>query len=358
VDEEDLVAEQNNRATSIKWQMTIGSLIPESDIVQFVVEQDLNQPDMAVVVLRNDSQQYTPKCNHGDAFVVKVDDSGPPLFKGEVVGLEPQYKAGGESRLTVRAVSELHRCLRGKKSRTFQDKNDKQIIEEVLGLSADWEGPLITHKHVYQHNQSDLEFARLRAARLGCFLWMEDGKLRVKRPELGKDSGISFAIFNNPNDGDRMKTFMPRTSSVPIVKSVEVRGYNPETKKPIVRRVKVEGSPMGDQSSADASSAVAADETFVVDQPIWSEEEAKALAEARLQEHGLGYITAEAEVMGASRYKPGIVIGVTVNRDKKDKFNGKYFVMGATHRYVHGTPGSPDGGYTTILRLARNAEVK
>ena len=47
----------------------------------------------------------------------------------------------------------------------------------VLGgfrtLEFDWhhEGDAIQYKHVYQHNQSDLEFLRMRAARIGAHIW-------------------------------------------------------------------------------------------------------------------------------------------------------------------------------------------
>jgi hypothetical protein len=52
-----------------------------------------------------------------------------------------------------------------------------------------------------------------------------------------------------------------------------------------------------------------------------------------------------------------MVIKVFVNSQAEDRFDGKYFVMGTTHKYSHGTRTSPEGGYTTVFRLARNAEV-
>lgn len=80
----------------------------------------------------------------------------------------------------------------------------------MLGLSPEWKGPEISRdKHVYQHNQSDLEFARQRAARLGCFIWMADGKLMVKRPELDKDSGIEFRLNATDDESEHaMASFM------------------------------------------------------------------------------------------------------------------------------------------------------
>ncbi|MBP6633010.1 MAG: phage late control D family protein [Kofleriaceae bacterium] len=347
-----------NRATAIKWKLDIGGPVSVSDIVSFVLEMDFNQPHMAVVVLKNDDHKYTPQCNHGDPMKLEVSENGgPPLFSGEVVGLEPQYKAGGESRLVVRAFCKLHKATRGKKTRNWKDRTDKQILQEVLGQAPEWKGPEINHRQVEQHNQSDLEFARIRASRLGCFIWTDGDKVMVKRPELDKDSGITFKVFENPNEGHRIKSFSPRMSSSPAVQAVEVRGWDPEKKEAIVKRVSTQPSPLGDKTSSSASGAQAPAVTYNVDNPVWSIEEAQALGEARIQEHGLSYITAEAECMGSPEYKPGIVITIQVNRSE-DKFNGKYLVMGVTHRYTHGTNQSPDGGFTSVLRLARNAEVK
>lgn len=340
---------------SVNWDLKIaGSEMPDGDIVQFVVEKDLNQPDMALVVLRNDEHKYTAACNAGDPFELKVNQDGVVVFKGEVAGLEPQYKAGGESRLVVRAFGWLHKMLAGRVSKTFQDQTDKQIITAVLGKAPKWQGPEITHKHVYQHNQSNLEFARLRAARLGCFVWQEGDDLFVKRPELGNDSGIAFEIFAKKQGEYRLKSFTPRLTTAAITKAVEVRGWNPETKTEIVGRATAKQSPLGASGAAAAAKANAATQTFTVDHPIWSKEEAVALAEARLQELSLGYITGEAEAIGNPVYKPGIVVKFKVKAAGPDKFNGKYLVVGVTHKYVQN--GGADGGYTTTLRLARDAE--
>ena len=351
-----------NTFDATKWDVTIGgNAIPDDDVMAFVIDSDLNQPDMAVVVLNNSTNDYTGKCNHGDALEIRVDGKNNTVFKGEVGGLEPQYKASGETKLVVRAFGPLHKFLRGKKSKTFQNMSDKDILQQVLGMSPDWKGPEITHKHVYQHNQTDLEFARIRAARLGCNIWIEDGKLLVKRPELDKDSGIDFKIFREASDTEhRLRSFSPKMSSASIVKSVTVRGWNPESKELYEGKATAQASPLGKSDASKSAGDNAADETFAVDHPIWSKEEATALAEARLQEHQLAYISGEAEAVGNPDYKPGIVVSITVTPNGTDKFNGKYFVKGTTHRYSHssGSGSSSDSGYITSLRVARDAETQ
>ena len=89
---------------------------------------------------------------------------------------------------------------------------------------------------------------------------------------------------------------------------------------------------------------------------MWSKEEADALAKAKLQDQSLGYMTGEAEAVGDPKFDLGTVVKLTINTTTTDDtFNGKYYVMGLTHRLIAGAK-AKDGGYTTTLRLARDAQ--
>jgi uncharacterized protein len=353
----------SDRAGSVGWKLTLGGAdVDVKDIKQFTVDKDLNQPDMAVAVLRNTNHAWVAKAKIGDPFKIQTTTPGNDdlklLFSGDISGIEPQYKANGESTVTIRAFCPLHKKLQGRSSETYQDKTDQQILDAVLG-GIEFKGPdeKPVHKHVYRDNMSLLDFARLRASRIGCYIWNENGKVCVKKPELDKDSGIEFYVAANQDRAHRMKSFSPRLTGAQIVKSLEVRGWDPEKKEEIVARVSAEPSPLGNTEASSASGSKAAELTYESDFPIHSKEEATALAKARLQERNLGYMSAEAEAFGHPDYLPGMVIKICVNSQATDKFDGKYFVMGTTHKYSHGTPTNPDGGYTTFFRLARNAEV-
>src|SRR5690606_27537537 len=152
----------------------VGEKIEDSDILAFTVERDIGQPDMAAIVLSNQEANWSTKLKVGDAVTVKVGDEKKEIYKGEVGGLEATYKGGEKSRLTGRAMNKMHRLLRKRKTITFTDKNDQQILNQIVGdhsLSLDWKGPSITYMHVYQHNLTNMEFLRMRAARVGCHVW-------------------------------------------------------------------------------------------------------------------------------------------------------------------------------------------
>jgi phage protein D len=334
-----------------------GTEIPDADFVSYVVERDMFQPDMAAIVLSNQNDVYSPKIKIGMPIEIKVGKESESIYKGELVGAEGAYKGGQTTRLTLRAMNKMHRLLRMRKSLTFTEKTDQQILSQVAndaGLSVEWKhDKSITYKHVYQHNLTDLEFIRTRAARMGCHVWCEDTKLFIKEPDLGQKSGVKVSVDKDGN----LRAFTPRISSAAVVKKVTVKGWNPETKELITGEAQAQNSPLGSENAVGACGDLGKEETFTVDHPIWSKEEADALAKARLRELNLTFLTGEAEMMGNPKVALGKSIEIQANANNaSDPFNGDYYVAGVTHR--HTMPKSKEGGYVTIVKFMRDAWKK
>jgi phage protein D len=334
-----------------------GAEIPDGDFVSYIVERDMFQPDMAAIVLSNQNDIYSSKIQVGQTVEVKVGNNSTSIYKGEVMGLEATYRGGETTRLLVRAVNKMHRLLRMRKSLTFTDKSDQQILNQVAGdagLSVEWKHEKsITYKHVYQHNLTDLEFIRMRAARMGCHVWCVDSKLYVKEPEFSASSGIKLSV----DEGGNLRNFTPRISSASVVKKVTVKGWNPETKELITGEASAQSSPLGSKNAVSACGDHGKEETYTVDHPIWSKEEATALAKARLRDLNLTFLTGEAEIAGNPDVDLGKVVEIEANaQNGSDPFNGKYYVMGVTHR--HTMPKGKEGGYVTVVKFARDAQGK
>jgi phage protein D len=359
----------SNTAAAVDFDIKVnGNEIPDGDVIAFAVDMDLNQPDMCVITLRNQNHGYNDKFKPGHSVEIQIggdtrnsDDGGSPgakptIFKGELVGLEPSYRQGGESKMVLRAFNKLHRLTRGKKSKTYQKQSDQDICSAIAGLhglsATTGSTPKIKHEHVYQHNQTDLEFLRTRAARIGYAVWVEDTKLFFDAPKLDKDSGIELKL--DKDAAKKLKSFSGRLSNAMVVKKVTVRGWDPQKKAEIVGEVSAKSSPLGSSNAASSLSDFGEVVTFTVDHPIFSVEEAKAIAQSKLDEFSMSYLTAEAESMGINTLKPGIVIKIVVNQDTAtDSFNGKYLVQGCSHRFSQSKGG--EGGYVTGLRLTRDA---
>jgi len=332
--------------------------IPAEHLFAFVVDRDVNQPDMAAIVLHNQSREYT-KLEISSEVEITIGTDAVSIYKGEIVGLEPLIKGGEPARIVVRAMNRLHRLLRKRKSITFTDKTDEDILKQVVGdagLKLEWKHEKsITYKHVYQHNQTDLEFLRMRAARMGCHIWCVDTTVHVKQPDLKNDSGIQLKVNGEVAAAKMLKSFTPRLSTANVFKKVTVKGWNPETKELLTGTASPTSSPLGATQAASGAKDHGKDETFNVDTPVWSNEEAAALAKAKLVDSSLSYITGEAEAVGDPGFELGSTVKVTIDpANKDDLFDGRYYVMGITHRYSH-SPAQKGGGYVTTLRLARDA---
>ncbi len=335
--------------------MVGGNEVSDSDFISFVVERDMFQPDMAAIVLSNQNDIYGGKFTIGQELEIKCGEPAVSIYKGEIVGFEGMWKGGQPTKLLIRGMNKMHRLLRKRKSVTYTEKNDEAILKEVVKdgeLTLKWEHKTaITYKHVYQHNQTDLEFLRTRAARLGCHVWCVGSDIFVKEPNFGDSSGKKLNV-DKTND---LKAFTPRINSAPVVSKVTVRGWNPETKELITGDASAVKSALGTQGAVEACGKLGKEETFTVDHPIWSAEEAKAIAKARLRDLNLQFITGEAECEGTFDVELGKTIEITANANAPDPFNGNYYVMGMTHRYTLPKAGDK-GGLVTIFRVARDGQ--
>jgi phage protein D len=325
-----------------------GADIPGSAHRQFVVEQDLDQPDMALLTLGGPAGlAFAAGVTAGDDVQIEAEPaSGGSLFKGEVVGIEPVFDPLNPS-VVIRAYNRSHRLAREAQSKTYQDMSDQDIVSAVAaahGLVPSV-GEELTERYdlVYQHNQTDLEFLQGRAARIGYQVWCEDTTLFFRRVPAPP----SIVIGNTRARGEvPLRRLHARLATSDTVQRLVARGEDPA----------------GRRFAAAASAAtlllrpepntpavlLGRTSAFTVDHPIFSVEEARAVAQAGLDALLAPRVDAEVETAGSDALWPGRVVVV---RGTNDRFNGKYLVQGTSHRYSGAD--SCGGGYATLLKVRR-----
>jgi phage protein D len=341
-----------------------GTEINAADVTGFITQHNFGSPCMAAITLRNDTHTHTKDRNHGQTVEIKTGAAteGSPeasIFKGKIVCLEPIYKAQGDSRVVIRAFNDLHKLTRGKKSKTYQNMDDQAIVNQICGqhgLTADCgTDPKITHEHKYQHNQTDLEYVRVLAARLGFQVWCEDTTLYFKRPAVDQDSGIELKLAESGEH--HLKSFSCRISSAQVIKKCTVRAWDPKKKEELVGDYEQQNTPLGGKHAASAAGDFGQTVTFAVDRPVFSVQEAQAIARSKVDEANFNYITGLAECRGNGAYKLGMVVKITPNADDASyRLNTKFLIAGVKHTYSHGTGGNQTGGYTTYLDVWANGE--
>src|SRR5262249_28000979 len=93
-----------------------------------------------------------------------------------------------------------HRLLRGRHSRSFVNMADSDIASKLAqeaGLSAEADSTNPVHDYVFQYNQTNWDFLRQRAARLGFECFVRDRVLHFAKPKNGQTLGPEQRLWDN-----------------------------------------------------------------------------------------------------------------------------------------------------------------
>lgn len=301
-----------------------------------------------------------------------------PLCIGEISYIEPCFDAEAGHRTTISGYHKLHRLTRGQRSKTWGDGLEASqvpttAVKDVINNSKAHEGAKtdgmaagqlaptdVKLKYIPQLNMSDFEFLRAIGANLE-FKADPDGAKDVKFTKADPASAPVKVLAKEAlrtggakATGDFILTATFRMSTVQQYAAVEVRGWDPETKKNIVSKVTsstyaFDGSKGHEETGKGLYKSGATGRKYiVVDQPIGSAQEAKALAQALFDQFSMDFLTGEAVVTGDPKLRPG----ETVQFDGFGKaYSGKYLITSATHTF------RPEEGYRTAIAFARNVKA-
>ncbi len=331
-----------------------GANLPEGtmrDVLECVVESSLHLPDLCTLRVYDYDFKWIDASTfkEGKALEIKAGYGNDPLktiFDGEIVGLEMDLSAHHTATLIVRAYDKSHRLHRGRKCRTFVDVKDSDIASLLAGesgLSPSVSATKTVRKWILQNNQTDWEFLTYLAKRNGFDLFMKAGKLNFAT--AGERQAFNSITLEW---GKELRSFRPRTSASPQVDTVEVRGWDPQKKQPIVGTANApKGAPKiggeNDGGKVAKTAFGAAKKTVVVDQPVHSQEEAELLAQSIREGIGQDFLTAEGLCDGT----PDLMAGSKVEiKNIGTRFSGTYHITSATHSY------SPAEGYTTQFSVS------
>ena len=151
------------------------------------------------------------------------------LMKGEITALEPNFGEGMIAELMIRGFDKSHRLFRETKSKSWLNTKDSDIatkVAQAAGLSPQVDATTQVFEHIFQHNQTDMEFLMQRAWRIGFECFVQEGKLYFRKPPT---SGAGATL----TWGQELSYFYPRMSTAEQVSEVEVRGWDGLQKKDI-----------------------------------------------------------------------------------------------------------------------------
>ena len=325
------------------------------DILEIVVDESLHMPSMFVMKIHNvyvaaseDSKPWKNEnyFNIGDQItigfgaattediefdMVEIEER---LIEGEITGIEVKFVAPSTAHIIVRGYDVSHRLHRGRYNRSFSNCTDTDIVRKVAQEAKIKIGQLdasgVSHDYVFQENQTNMEFLRERAARIGFELFVQDNKIHFRKPK--REGSINLEWLHN------LMSFDVRVTSAEQVSSVQVNSWDYSNKKLITgtaskeQLVTVTGN--GDGSSiSNKFKMQQPPKMIVVDQPVDTLKEAEQMAQALCNELGGEFVTADAKAMGNPLIRPGKVVTL---KNMGTRYSGDYYVTETFHHYIHG----------------------
>lgn len=310
------------------------------------VYEDVTAPNMFEIALASWNDRELEWGHSGLELGDEVEilmgyhNSTKKVIVGEVTGLEPEFTRGEVPKLIIRGYDYSHRLLRGNKTRTFIQKKDSDIAREIArdyGMSAKVRDTQIKLDYVLQHNQTDWEFLRDRAVRIGYELVVKEKTLYFQ-PRQSKEEP-RLTLYQNKD----LLSLCCRLTSLTQVGKIEVSGWDPNKKEAFVERAQSNDRNSGPQSS---DRALRYQTTERLLRPVADRGQALKIARGQFDEMALSYISGEGTCVG----RTDLQAGMTVNIEGVGKqFSGVYYITAVTHTFY------PRRGYRTAFTVRRNA---
>jgi phage protein D len=284
----------------------------------------------------------------GKAVVVHMGyrDKVVELFNGEISGLEPEFDTTEAPLLTVRGFDRRHRLMKQKKTRSYLKMKDSDIARQIAGdagLAAKVDDTKVTFDHVFQHNQTNLEFLQQRAEHIGYEVFVEGKTLHFRSRAV---TGQETLVLRREME---LLEFYPRSTTMNQVADVTVRGWDPRQKREVVgtsRPGDVRGRLGATSGPAAMQRSFQGAATLEVRSPVSSQAEADAMASGLLNEIALRHVTGDGLCIGYPELRPGRLVKI---EGIGQRFSGLYYVTAVEHSYLHSR------GYRTAFSFKRNA---
>jgi phage protein D len=281
------------------------------------------------------------------------------MIKGQITSLRPSFPAAGQPTLAISGLNVIHKFRKEQESHAYEKLTDSQIAKEVqkrLGIKIRTDstaaGKEKPYDYVLQNNKYDIIFLIERARRVGYDLFVEekgqDGKSEESNLYFGPSDNIRRITYQLEY-GKSLIEFKPELTTARQVGEVTVKGWDAAKKKPITQtatRKDIKTKGVGAKGNQDAiEKAFSARKEIIADRPINSEDEAKKLAVATLENIAKDMVKGNGSTVGLPDLRAGGVVELKGMGDG-GRFNGRYFVVSTTHSIS-------DGGYTTQFECRR-----
>lgn len=255
------------------------------------------------------------------------DTQAKTVFQGEVTAVEPDFPEDTLALLVVRAYDVRHR-LTVRHTRTFLNMTDGDIVKRITGEAGIALGKMgstsTVREHIFQDNQTDLAFIQMLALRNGFQIAVNGEKLDFCKPSPSTTLDLKWR--------ENLRSFRPRVTVSQQVGKVQVRAWDPKTKKAFVEQSTTQTYlPKVAVANERSKPGVYTQATYAEGRiPKITQSEVKSLAASLSQEIGAAFAEAEGTAVGNGALMPGVSVKIG---NIGNRFGGTYVLTSTRHTY-------------------------
>ncbi|HWK55468.1 MAG TPA: phage late control D family protein [Hyphomicrobiales bacterium] len=259
------------------------------------------------------------------------------VFKGEVTAVEERYGEGAPQ-LVMLLQDKLHRLVRRRQSRAFEDTTVDAIVRELgsgLGLDVAVSVSSVTATY-HQLNESDLAFLQRLIGPYDIAVRIDGSALRVKAEEADPepvaldagDSALHVRLIADLNHQYQKTT---------------VKGFNVANGEAVSSDADTPLQPGNDTSAADVLGTLGWPGDETVPQPFARlQGEGDAFAKGHFNRGAKRFVSGEIRCQGEPALNSGREITLS---GVSERFAGRYQIVHCVHRF------DGDSGFETHLKL-------
>ena len=279
----------------------------------------------------SNSQELLP----GAEMEIKMGYRGEyeTVFKGIIVKHGIKTRQDERSVLTLELKDSAIKMTIGRKNKYFKDSTDSDIIEEILneyGLDNNVEATSVNHAEMVQYYCTDWDFIVSRAEANGMLVFVNDGTITVKPPDLSESATLNLSYGNNIYEFDTEIDARDQHNAVESSawdfgqqEMISSEAANPEIPE------------QGNMSNSDLADVIGLESLPFKHSGRVNNEELQSWADAKLMRSKLAKVRGRIRITGFNGIIPGNIVEL---EGMGDRFNGTAFVSSVGHQYGPGAP--------------------
>lgn len=256
------------------------------------------------------------------------------IFAGEIVRVDYNFARNDISTVELICYDKLFKLSRMKHSRPFVKMKDSDIAKKMAGeagLQTSIDATTTKHEYIFQNNESNLDFLRRRAKKLGYEVAISEGKMVFKKGRFkDKKKSVELNFFGTLID------FKVKIDASKVIEEAVVSSWDYVKKEGVEEKAKAGdepkvGSPktMGPKDVKSKMKNKAT--TYTLDLPNLTSGDAKEIGKAELTAASMEFLKATGSCEGEPKILTGKVLEI---KNLGKKLSGEYYITSCEHVYT------------------------